>query len=115
MVSRKERIEEITRTRRRQILEAAFDVFSRKGYGSAKASDIADKASVSVGTIYKYYKDKHALFMAVINEYILSEELRDIFKSAIEKDNHIPLKEVITERLGHKQEDLAKYFSIMSL
>lgn len=114
MTSRAERIKEVTRTRKKQILEAAFNVFCSKGYGSAKAADIAEEASVSVGTIYKYFRNKHALFMAVINEYILSERLRGILTSAMGADSYIPLKGVIIERLGHKQEDMIKYFSIMS-
>jgi len=114
MTKRAERIKEITRTRKKQILEAAFNVFCRKGYGLAKATDIAEEASVSVGTIYKYFKDKHALFIAVINEYILSEKLKSILTDAMGADTHIPLKGVIIERLGHKQEDLMKYFFIIS-
>jgi len=114
MVSRKKRIEEITRTRKKQILQAAFNVFCSKGYGSAKVSDIAKEASVSVGTIYKYYKDKHELFMAVINEYILSEHFKSILERAVGESGYISLEEIITERLGHRQEDLMKYFFIMS-
>ena len=38
------------------------------GYQEAKISDIAEKAGVSVGNIYRYYKNKEEIFYSVIPE-----------------------------------------------
>lgn len=45
-----------------RIKSAAIDTFSSHGYKETKISDIAQKAGVSVGTIYSYYRDKKELF-----------------------------------------------------
>jgi AcrR family transcriptional regulator len=47
--------------RRRQILETAFEIFSKKGYNATKVSDIAERAGVSQGTIYWYFDSKEDL------------------------------------------------------
>jgi AcrR family transcriptional regulator len=48
--------------KQKRIREAAIDIFSSQGYKETKISDIAEKAFVSVGTIYSYYKGKKELF-----------------------------------------------------
>lgn len=48
--------------KQKKIKEAAKAVFIEKGYSETKMSEIAAKASISVGTIYNYYKNKKDLF-----------------------------------------------------
>lgn len=48
-----------------KIKEAAIDIFSKKGYKEAKIIDIAEKAGVSVGTIYTNFKGKKELFQSL--------------------------------------------------
>jgi AcrR family transcriptional regulator len=43
----------VRKERRKQILEAALAVFSRKGYNAANVSDVAAEAGVSQGTIMR--------------------------------------------------------------
>lgn len=50
-----------------QILEAAFEEFVEKGFAAARVEDIARKVGVTKGTIYVYFKDKEALFEAVMD------------------------------------------------
>ncbi|MEZ7891865.1 MAG: TetR/AcrR family transcriptional regulator [Candidatus Wallbacteria bacterium] len=40
------------------VLKAAIEIFSKKGYPSATIREIAAKAGVSIGTIYFYFKNK---------------------------------------------------------
>jgi AcrR family transcriptional regulator len=47
--------------RRYQILEAAKEVFSSKGYNAATMEEIADVAELSPGTLYIYFKNKEEL------------------------------------------------------
>jgi len=47
---------------------AALSVFARKGYLSAKVSDISAEAGVSVGNIYRYYANKEDIFYSLIPE-----------------------------------------------
>ncbi len=49
------------------ILDAAFDVFSVKGYRGATVDDIAQQAGVSKGTCYQYFSGKEEIFIATID------------------------------------------------
>ncbi len=48
------------------ILKAALQEFYDKGYKSATMRSIAEKAKIPTGLIYSYYKNKEALFYAVL-------------------------------------------------
>ena len=52
--------------RRSEILDAAEEVFGRRGYGGAKMAEIAVRAEFGVGYLYKVFDDKSALYEAVI-------------------------------------------------
>ncbi|QSF44145.1 TetR/AcrR family transcriptional regulator [Paenibacillus tianjinensis] len=48
------------------ILEAAVEVFSDKGFSAASTSEIAQKAGVAEGTIFRYYKTKKDLLLSIV-------------------------------------------------
>ncbi|MFJ8216341.1 TetR/AcrR family transcriptional regulator [Bacillus cereus] len=52
--------------RQMRILEAAVDMFGEKGYASTSTSEIAKRAGVAEGTIFRYYKTKKDLLLAVV-------------------------------------------------
>jgi TetR/AcrR family fatty acid metabolism transcriptional regulator len=56
--------------KRRQILEAAVTIFARKGYFTARISDIASAAGVADGTIYLYFKNKEDIIASVFAQVI---------------------------------------------
>jgi len=47
------------------ILSAAIELFSEKGYEATATSEIAKKAQVAEGTIFRYYKTKKELLFAI--------------------------------------------------
>lgn len=49
------------------ILSAAIELFSEKGYEATATSEIAKKAQVAEGTIFRYYKTKKELLYAIPN------------------------------------------------
>jgi AcrR family transcriptional regulator len=51
--------------KKNQIIEAAAQIFSQKGYSGAIMADIAIQANIGKGTIYEYFKSKEDLFFAV--------------------------------------------------
>jgi len=51
------------------IVAAARRVFEDKGYDDALISDIAARADVVEGTIYRYFENKRALFASVIEQW----------------------------------------------
>ena len=51
--------------RRQQILVAAKNVFSQKGFSKATMEDIARAAELSAGTLYLYFKNKDELYASL--------------------------------------------------
>jgi len=54
--------------KRRQIVHGARKVFLSRGFDAASMGDIAKEAGVSKGTLYVYFKDKEALFVAIVEQ-----------------------------------------------
>ena len=52
--------------RKEEILNAAETVFFEKGLAASTMDEIADRAELSKGTLYLYYKSKEDLYMAII-------------------------------------------------
>jgi TetR/AcrR family fatty acid metabolism transcriptional regulator len=51
--------------RRESIIQAAIEVFSKKGFQAATISEIAQRAGVAEGSIYQYFKNKEDLFFSI--------------------------------------------------
>ena len=91
-----------------QILDAALEVFVKKGYSETRMDDIVKKSGLSKGAIYHHYKSKRDLFLSLIEHWeqfsfpnifdkdlnkhtssdILREIVRDIIK-AFKKNKHV--------------------------
>lgn len=108
MTTRQKRKERITRTRQKQILDAALAVFSAKGFGEASVADIAKEAGVGIGTIYNYYKDKHDLLISLIADSLISEDLVQIFGTLPTRSNEKFLQSLLEERLSFALENAQK-------
>lgn len=52
--------------REEEILQAAFDVFTEKGFHGARMLDVASRARASKATLYARYPSKEALFEALM-------------------------------------------------
>jgi AcrR family transcriptional regulator len=60
------RTSKVVGDRREQIIDAAMQVFSQKGYVRSTNKDIARAANITPGLIYHYFDSKEALLMAVV-------------------------------------------------
>ena len=52
------------------ILKAAAQVFSRRGYAATTTNHIAERAGVSIGSLYEYFPSKDALLAALMEAHI---------------------------------------------
>src|SRR5260370_37466676 len=59
--------EALVERRRREIIEAAFEVFSTRGYSAAGIADIAERLGMGHGTFYRYFKNKRDILDAVVD------------------------------------------------
>ena len=55
-----------TDKKKAEILQAASDVFARKAFHEVRTDEIADKAGVGKGTLYRYFPTKDDLFYASV-------------------------------------------------
>lgn len=51
-----------------KILDEALTLFSEKGYANVFVGDIADRVGIKAPSLYKHYKNKKAIFDAIIDE-----------------------------------------------
>src|SRR6202521_2131981 len=82
-------LEARTETRRRrkaerpnEILEAAFEEFSRNGYAATTLDQVAVRAGVTKGTIYVYFENKEHLFISMVRELmkVTLDTVQDMFE-----------------------------------
>jgi len=52
------------------ILEAAAQVFERYGYAGATTNRIAERAGVSIGSLYQYFPNKDAILVALTRQHL---------------------------------------------
>ena len=55
--------------KRARLLDAALDLFETRGFDGVAVPEIAAKAGVATGTIYRYFKDKGALVNALYQHW----------------------------------------------
>ncbi|WP_298497235.1 TetR/AcrR family transcriptional regulator [uncultured Maritimibacter sp.] len=81
------------------IVEAAARILEEQGAEAVNTNLIADRAGVSVGTLYQYYPDKHAILVALIRREreVLLAELRAIPHGAEDA-----LREMIAASIRHQ-------------
>ena len=53
-----------------EILDAAVAVFAERGFAAARMEDIAQKAGVTKGTIYLYFRSKEEVFKSLVRDSI---------------------------------------------
>jgi AcrR family transcriptional regulator len=76
-----ERRRELTRT---ALIDAAADVFAKRGFHAASLEEIAETAGFTRGAIYKNFENKEELFFAVIERRIDAQLSR--FREVLHED-----------------------------
>jgi len=56
-----------SRRTRARILKAAVASFERHGYEQTTSAEIARRAGIAVGTVYRYFKDKRAILLELLD------------------------------------------------
>lgn len=84
--------------RRREILMAALKAFSDKGYDKTSMNDIVAASGLSKGTLYWYFKNKQALFLAMID--MVFADIGSYFETTLAEMQDLPppqkLRRVLT-------------------
>jgi AcrR family transcriptional regulator len=62
--------QERSRRSHQALLDAATELFAQIGYDAVGTPEIAQKAGVSVGTFYRYFDDKHEVYLEIMRRSI---------------------------------------------
>lgn len=87
-----------------RILQAAFEVFSEKGFLKASIAEIAQRAKVQDSRIYKFFTNKEQLFYAVPGKYM--EEILNRAKRELKgiRDATSMLSKIIWVQLDYTEQ-----------
>lgn len=91
--------------KRERILRAAVEEFAEGGYENTSIQQIAAKAGISVGAVYKYFEDKEALFACVVQEGlgVLEQTLQAL--AATEEDIALKAETILRDLLAFSREN----------
>ena len=56
--------------KKKKIIEAGYELFSKVGYYATNTAEIAKHAGVSTGIVYGYFKDKRDILLDVLDIYL---------------------------------------------
>ncbi|WP_202638170.1 TetR/AcrR family transcriptional regulator [Bailinhaonella thermotolerans] len=68
---------------RRRLIDAAADLFARKGYAGVSAEAVADAADRTTGALYKHFGGKEGLLLALLE--VWKEETVEVLTAAFER------------------------------
>jgi AcrR family transcriptional regulator len=104
--------------KQQKILASAIDTFSEKGFAASSTSEIAKKAGVAEGTIFRHYKTKKELLLAIVTPtmakfaapFFIKTFAKEVFENEYEHYEDF-LRMVARNRL----EFVKKHFSVLKI
>lgn len=70
--------------RRSSILDAAEEIFARRGFFSTTMEDVAKRSEFGMSTLYKFFESKHSLYFSIIDEKL--SRLQELLGHVTESD-----------------------------
>src|SRR5436189_1865826 len=61
---------------RQRLYDAAVRLIGERGFENTTLRDVAERAEVSVGLLYRYFPSKHAVLLALYDELSADQERR---------------------------------------
>jgi AcrR family transcriptional regulator len=122
--------------KQRKILESAIDVFAEKGFAATSTNEIAKRAGVAEGTIFRHYKTKKDLLAAIVSPlltkmvapFVIKDFKRDVFEKEYESYSdflrklmenrlkfargHVPLLKILIQEIAFQPEFKAAFEKI---
>ncbi len=90
----------VAAARRKQILDAATQVFAEKGFHRATIKDIARVARIADGTIYTYFASKDEVLLAVLDRLNETTERKQQFVLGDEQDLKAFFRAYLQQRMA---------------
>src|SRR5271166_6656252 len=102
--------------RRRQLLDAALELFSRKGFDGATTKEIAAAAGVNEAIIFRHFPNKQALYTAVVGYKHESAEVQDWLtksKDCMDRNDDVGLFRAIVSKIIEVYRRDARYQRVL--
>jgi AcrR family transcriptional regulator len=92
-----------------RILDAAEDLFAEKGYSATSLGDVADRVGIRSPSLYNHFKNKEALYSAVMDRLlaVFGEPLREISSGEVSREKIYSWLETMV-RMHHERPNLAR-------
>ncbi|MCX7623325.1 MAG: TetR/AcrR family transcriptional regulator [Thermomicrobium sp.] len=105
------------RARRERILDAALQVFARRGYRDATMDEVADAAATSKGGLYFHFPGKEALFLALLERSaeLLLRRTAEALASASDPASKLDAALDVVLRLFATHRPLARLFLVEAM
>jgi AcrR family transcriptional regulator len=80
------------------LIEATARILVKEGFDKASTNRIAEKAGVSVGSLYQYFPGKEALVTAVVVRH--GEALAQVVRDALAEAAALPVEQAVRKLVG---------------
>lgn len=77
------------------LIEATARILVKDGFDKASTNRIAEKAGVSVGSLYQYFPGKEALVAAVMKRH--NQELMQVMRDSLAAVEKLPIEQAVRE------------------
>jgi AcrR family transcriptional regulator len=108
--------EELTE-KQRKIIISAIESFSEKGFSATSTSEIAKKAGVAEGTIFRHYKTKKDLLLAIVApmmaKFVAPFFIKDLKKVLDQDYEHV--EDFLRAMLENRREFLIKNLATVKI
>jgi len=100
----KAQFSEIRQKSRENIEKIALELFALKGYHATSISQIAEKAQISKGLLYNYYKSKEHLLNTVIMK--IYDEIMQIVQMSENRPAEKQIEQMIVKTIDHLKKNI---------
>lgn len=106
-----------TKDTRQRILDAAINVFSRKGYHDTRVDEIVEESATSKGAVYFHFPSKQQIFLALIDDFagLLENKLREAISQETSGIAGVDAALRIGLQTFEKYRSLAKIFLVQAV
>ena len=98
--------------RRRQLIDVAVDLFSKKGFGGTTTREIAKAADVNEAIIFRHFETKEGLYAAILDQRAretLSEEAFEVLRGLATLGDDEGFFRFLVQRILHAFRDYPQY------
>ncbi|MHB8124980.1 MAG: TetR/AcrR family transcriptional regulator [Desulfitobacteriaceae bacterium] len=99
-----------------KILKAALTVFTEKGYSAATTSEIARKAGLAEGTIFRHFKTKKDILLATLiplMQNFLGPGAANTLNDLLIENDSLPIEDVLLLILEDRQKHISSLWPIL--